>query len=190
MWTGWKSVLVGLFCGVVTCAASMQQSWAQESSTSTASVRHRAGSTTHARPIQRTLTADEGLGVVSAALDPKVRRFDNNDCSHMVHAIYERAGFPYMYASSNDLYDGVQGFREVTYPQPGDVIVWPGHAGIVVRPSHREFFSFMRHGAGVDHYNSTYWMSRGIPRFYRYIKNHPCAGCTSVRASYRRERDE
>jgi hypothetical protein len=25
-------------------------------------------------------------------------------------------------------------------------------------------------------------MGRGQPRFYRYIKNHRCAGCTSVSA--------
>jgi cell wall-associated NlpC family hydrolase len=138
---------------------------------------------------QRTLTVDDGLGVISAALDPKVRHFAGNDCSHMVQAIYQRAGFPYAYATSDDLYEGVEGFLLVLHPQPGDLIVWHGHAGIVVRPSHHVFFSFTSRGPGVDHYDSGYWAGRGIPRFYRYIKNHPCPGC-AVNAAARREREE
>ena len=186
MWFGRKLVLLGLICGVTACT-----SWAQQASGSPRNLnaRHHATTASRTHPTQRTLTADEGLGVISAALDPKVRRHHSNDCSHMVHAIYEHAGFPYMYATSNDLYEGVEGFRRVGYPQPGDVIVWHGHAGIVVQPSHHVFFSFMSHGPGVAHYDSPYWMDRGTPRFYRYVKNHPCAGCTTANASYR-ERDE
>lgn len=185
MWFGWKPVLVAAICGTTVCA-----SWAQQERFSgNSNVRHHATTASRTRPTQHTLTPDEGLGVISAALDPKVRGHHGNDCSHMVHAIYEHAGFPYMYATSNDLYEGVQGFRRVRYPQPGDVIVWQGHAGIVVQPSHHVFFSFMSHGPGVAHYDSPYWMDRGTPRFYRYVKNHPCAGCTTANASYR-ERDE
>ncbi|MFZ0808311.1 MAG: hypothetical protein WAN03_19110, partial [Candidatus Sulfotelmatobacter sp.] len=120
---------------------------------------------------QQTVTADDGLSVIAAALDPKVRRHAGQDCSHLVHAIYEKAGFPYSYANSDDLYDGVDGFVRVSYPQPGDVIVWHGHAGIVVRPSRHVFFSFMRSGPGISDYESRYWTARGKPRFYRYIKN-------------------
>jgi cell wall-associated NlpC family hydrolase len=126
--------------------------------------------------------------VIAAALDSKVRRDGGRDCSHLVHAIYERAGFRYAYANSDDLYDGVEGFRRVWQPQPGDVIVWRGHAGIVVRPSRHVFFSFLNAGPTIDDYRSPYWTARGIPRFYRYVKGDPCAGCTSVNASLRQSR--
>jgi cell wall-associated NlpC family hydrolase len=126
------------------------------------------------RKIDRTLTQDERLSIIAAALDSKVRRNSGHDCSHLVHAIYERAGFPYAYSSSDDLYDGVvEGFRRVTQPQPGDIVVWPGHAGIVVRPSHHVFFSFLTAGPGIDDYHSNYWIGRGEPRFYRYVKGTP-----------------
>ena len=137
----------------------------------------------HVRKPVRTLSSDEGLSVIAAALDSKVRRDGGLDCSHLVHAIYERAGFRYEYASSDDLYDGVEGFRRVWHPQPGDVIVWRGHAGIVIRPSRHVFFSFLTAGPGIDDYRSSYWTARGIPRFYRYVKGDPCAGCISVNAS-------
>lgn len=126
--------------------------------------------------------------MIAAALDSKVRRDGGHDCSHLVHAIYERAGFQYAYASSDDLYDGVEGFRRVWQPQPGDVIVWHGHAGIVVRPSRHVFFSFLTAGPGIDDYQSSYWTARGVPRFYRYVKGDPCAGCTAVNAALRQAR--
>jgi cell wall-associated NlpC family hydrolase len=140
------------------------------------------------RKADRTLSSDDGLSVIAAALDSKVRRDGGRDCSHLVHAIYERAGFRYAYANSDDLYDGIEGFRRVLHPQPGDVIVWRGHAGIVVRPSRHVFFSFLTAGPGIDDYQSAYWAARGIPRFYRYVKGDPCAGCTSVNASLRQSR--
>jgi cell wall-associated NlpC family hydrolase len=128
------------------------------------------------------------LGVISAALDPKVRRYAGHDCSHLVHAIYDRAGFPYTYASSDGLYDGVQGFQRVWQPQPGDLIVWHGHVGIVVRPSKHVFFSFMSAGPGIDDYDAPYWVNRGQARFYRYLKNNACAGCAAVSTTFRRTR--
>jgi cell wall-associated NlpC family hydrolase len=123
------------------------------------------------------LSQDDRLSVIAAALDPKVRHHSGHDCSHLIHAIYEKAGFPYTYASSNDLYVGVEGFQRVNRPEPGDLVVWRGHMGIVVRPSRHVFFSFMSTGPGVDDYESRYWRSRGHARFYRYIKNDPCPGC-------------
>jgi hypothetical protein len=119
---------------------------------------------------ERLLTADDGMAVISAALDTQRRFGSNRDCSHLVHAIYERAGFPYQYASADGLYDGVDGFRRVVHPQTGDLIVWHGHVGIVVRPSQHVFFSFLSAGPGTDNYRSSYWIGRGQARFYRYIK--------------------
>lgn len=135
----------------------------------------------HTRPRKESdhsLNSDERLAVLASALDSKIPRLAEHDCSHLVHAIYERAGFPYSYASSDDLYDGVEGFQRVADPAPGDIVVWHGHAGIVVRPSKHVFFSFLHAGPGIDDYTSRYWRGRGEPRFYRYLKNSSCPGCT------------
>jgi len=132
-----------------------------------------------------TLNQDDRLSLIAAALDAHVRRDSEHDCSHLVHAIYEEAGFPYAYAPSSDLYAGVEGFQRVKQPEPGDLIVWRGHAGIVVQPSKHIFFSFMTSGPGTDDYQSPYWRGRGHPRFFRYIKNQPCAECSSPKPSRR-----
>jgi hypothetical protein len=118
-----------------------------------------------------TLTRDDGLAVVETALDRHIRMHGKRDCSHLVHTIYDRAGFSYNYASSRDLYRGTGDFRRVKKPQPGDLIVWRGHVGIVVDPEQREFYSFLRHGPGIEEYDTQYWKQRGPVRFYRYIKS-------------------
>ena len=115
------------------------------------------------------LTDDDRLSLIAAALDSRVRSTET-DCSHLVHAIYEQAGFTYSYAPSSDLYAGVDGFQRVKKPGPGDLIVWRGHAGIVIKPSQHIFFSVLSTGAGIDDYTSSYWKHRGKPRFYRYVK--------------------
>ena len=117
-----------------------------------------------------TFSADDGLSVIAAALDSKSRTIRRDDCSHLVHAIYERAGFSYKYADSRDLYRGTGEFRRVSHPQAGDLVVWKGHVGIVVSPAQRLFFSSLRHGPGIDAYDAKYWKKRGPVRFYRYIK--------------------
>jgi cell wall-associated NlpC family hydrolase len=118
----------------------------------------------------RTLTPDDGLSVIAAALDSHNQRGPKRDCSHLVHTIYGRAGFPYAYAPSSDLYVGTSEFQRVTRPQAGDLVVWRGHAGIVVDPVQHVFFSAMRSGLGIDTYDAPYWKERGRVRFYRYIK--------------------
>ena len=123
-----------------------------------------------------TFTLDDGLSVIAAALDWRSGRM--RDCSHLVHAIYERAGFSYTYASSSDLYRGTDDFRRVADPQPGDLVVWRGHVGIVVNPAQSVFFSYLRHGPGTDSYDARYWRRRGQARFYRYIKNGSMRGPT------------
>ena len=182
-----KSVTAAVLCGLALCASRAQQA---PRPTGTSNPAPQGAAPNQPRKTIRTLTPDDGMGVISAALDPKVRQFASHDCSHLVHAIYERAGFPYTYADSDDLYDGVEGFLRVQYPQPGDLIVWRGHTGIVVRPSRHVFFSFMSAGPGIDNYESPYWVARGEHRFYRYIKKHPCSGCTSVRAALPRPRED
>lgn len=172
-----KPAAVAVFCSLALCVLSAQQ-MPQDSDNDTP---RKDPPKTHSRKADRALTPDEGMTVIAAALDAK-HRDSAHDCSHLVHAVYQRAGFPYSYASSDDLYDGVEGFRRVSFPQPGDIIVWPGHAGIVVQPSRHVFFSFLTAGPGTDDYHSRYWIERGEPRFYRYIKGDRCAGCTSFTA--------
>jgi hypothetical protein len=120
------------------------------------------------------LSPNEGLAILGAALDSRHHHSDfTSDCSHFVHGLYERAGFPFEYASSSDLYEGSDEFRQVTTPQPGDLAVWHGHAGIVVNPAQHSFFSVLHSGPGVDSYDSPYWRQRGQPRFFRYLKPAP-----------------
>lgn len=171
-----KSTIAAVLCGLALCVSR-----AQEGPTRPFSTTRQGANESQGRKIYRTLTPDDGLSVIAAALDSKVHRYSERDCSHLVHAIYERAGFPYAYASSSDLYDGIEGFRRVMRPQPGDLVVWRGHVGIVIRPSRHVFFSFMRAGPGIDDYDAPYWTSRGHARFYRYVKNVRCTGCVSVR---------
>jgi cell wall-associated NlpC family hydrolase len=119
------------------------------------------------------LSPDDGLSVIATALDAYSQTTRERDCSHLVHAIYQRAGFPYPYASSTDLYDGADDFQRVKRPQPGDLAVWPGHVGIVVNPGQHLFFSRLGRGPGVEAYDAQYWKERGEVRFYRYIKSSP-----------------
>jgi hypothetical protein len=114
---------------------------------------------------------EDGLSVTAAALDSRKRLSAKTDCSHLVHDIYERAGFSYAYASSSDLYAGASEFRRVTRPQAGDLVVWPGHVGIVISPAQRSFFSALSSGWGVEAYDSPYWKERGRARFFRYVKS-------------------
>jgi cell wall-associated NlpC family hydrolase len=171
-------VLVALF-GTLSLYASWGQGQLQTSKTSSAG--RQWSNTSYARNAGQTLSPDEGLSVIAAALDPKTRRYSRHDCSHLVHAIYKRAGFSYAYASSAYLYAGMEGFQRVTHPQPGDLVVWRGHVGIVIQPSRHVFFSYLRRGPGVDDYEAPYWTGRGRPRFYRYIKSDACAGCAHSR---------
>lgn len=188
-----KAVLAVWFCGLAIgvllaqdgprTIVQDQEGQASTKSGQAASKRATDASTRRGRErsSQPGLSADDRLAVIASALDSKTPRYAERDCSHLVHAIYERAGFPYAYKSSDDLYDGVQGFQRVWQPRSGDLVVWPGHAGIVIRPSRHVFFSFLHSGPGTDDYRSRYWKSRGEPRFYRYLKNAACAGCTVAR---------
>jgi NlpC/P60 family len=121
----------------------------------------------------RLLTLDEGLSVLGAALESRAHLGVNSDCSHLVHAVYERAGFPYPYASSSDLYLGISEFHRVPRPQPGDLVAWPGHVGIAISPVQHSFYSALHSGMGVEKYDAPYWRKRGRARFYRYVKAVP-----------------
>lgn len=91
------------------------------------------------------------------------------DCSHFVQYLYEQAGLYYGYAPSRTLYDGMEGFKRVAHPKPGDLVVWRGHVGIVVDPEETTFLSALRSGVKVSSYESHYWKRRGRPHFLRYV---------------------
>ena len=90
------------------------------------------------------------------------------DCSHLVHALYNRLGLSYPYATSRSLYSGIEAFRQVSQPESGDLVVWRGHVGIVVDPSGYRFLSALRSGVRTASYISKYWKRLGRPRFFRY----------------------
>jgi NlpC/P60 family len=148
-----------------------------------------------AHPKVRLATAKEGRAIVTVVLAHEQPAPGAEDCSHLVHEIYERAGFVYPYASSNELYAGSESFARVKNPQPGDVIVWPGHAGIVFDVKHHLFYSVVRTGLETSDYEAPYWRARGRPRFYRYIVgNHAgivtAKSLTATRASENAERQD
>ncbi len=116
----------------------------------------------------RLLSREEGRAVVEAARDQDQATRGARDCSHLVHQTYRDAGFEYQYASSFDLYAGNENFQRVKNPQPGDLIVWPGHVGIVVDPRSHSFYSLVSTGLEAQNYDGPYWRSRGRPRVYRY----------------------
>ena len=121
----------------------------------------------------RPLTAQEGEAIVHAARERDQQGGRKPDCSHLVHEVYTLAGFAYPYASSFDLYAGVEGFVRVAKAQPGDLVVWRGHVGIVVDPEEHSFYSSLRSGLRTEFYDAPPWRARGTARFYRYATAIP-----------------
>ena len=117
----------------------------------------------------RPLTWREGAAIIENARENTSQIDPEEDCSHLVHDIYDLAGLHYTYAPSLDLYRGVDNFERVRTPQPGDLIVWRGHVGLVVDPSEHSFYSSLSTGPKVDTYNSPVWRRRGPVRFFRYL---------------------
>ena len=165
-----------VLCAVVSRASAEQQN-AESSKADHRTIR---GSSEAIAP--RLVSSDQGLAIIGAALESRKPSDSNADCSNLVHAIYERAGFTYSYSNSSELYRGIKEFRRVLHPQPGDLVVWRGHVGIVISPVQHSFFSAMRSGRGVEFYDSPYWQTRGQPRFFRYLK---AASRTQLSASTR-----
>ena len=121
----------------------------------------------------RLLTRQEGRSIVTAAWEQSPSTPETQDCSHLVHQIYLSAGFEYPYVNSTEMYAGNKSFARVKFPHSGDLIVWPGHMGIVVNPLKHSFFSLVSTGLDEQDYEAPYWRSRGRPHFYRYRVENP-----------------
>ena len=114
------------------------------------------------------LSAKQGEALVDFAVESAANLRTQPDCSHFVHLVYSDAGLNYAYHDSRVLRQGVPEFRRVKRPQPGDLIVWPGHVGIVVSPEEKTFFSSVRSGVITESWTAPHWRARGRPRFFRY----------------------
>ena len=132
-------------------------------------VRPASGETHGTRPITKT----ESRKILAAIPTVDVESEPETDCSHLVHDIYDQAGFPYAYVSSRELYIGNANFARVRVPRAGDLIVWRGHVGIIIDPQQHSFFSVVSSGPDTQFYDSPYWRSRGIARFFRYVTHKP-----------------
>jgi hypothetical protein len=143
------------------------------------SVRPASAESSGPRPIART----EGRKILATIPTIDADSESETDCSHLVHDVYEHAGFPYDYVSSRDLYIGSTNFTRVRAPQAGDLVVWRGHVGIVIDPKEHSFFSSVRSGPDTQFYDSPYWRSRGIARFFRYVTEKPLPSGRTLEAT-------
>ncbi len=117
---------------------------------------------------KKLVSRKEGEAIVQATRLHRAQILNKPDCSHWVHDVYAEAGLDYEFAASRELFAGIEAFQRVRKAQPGDLIVWPGHVGIVVDPEDHSFYSSVNSGFSISSYVSGYWKSRGVPRFYRY----------------------
>src|SRR5258708_2972577 len=142
-------------------------------------VRPASAETAGPRPIART----EGRKILATIPTVEAESESETDCSHLVHDVYEQAGFPYDYASSRELYLGSANFTRVRTPQAGDLVVWRGHVGIGIDPKDHSFFTSVRSGPDTQFYDSPYWRSRGSARFFRYMTEKPLPSSQNLEAT-------
>ncbi|HXA84707.1 MAG TPA: NlpC/P60 family protein, partial [Candidatus Dormibacteraeota bacterium] len=114
------------------------------------------------------VSPEQGEALAAFALQSERRVHPKPDCSHLVHLLYARAGLIYRYEDSRVLYRGISDFERMKTPQPGDLVVWLGHVGIVLSPEEKTFLSSVRSGIHTESWTAAHWARRGRPRFYRY----------------------
>ena len=114
------------------------------------------------------VSPEQGQAVADFVLQSGPRVRPKPDCSHLVHLLYARAGLIYPYEDSRVLYRGVEDFERVKKPQPGDLVVWLGHVGIVLSPEEKTFLSSVRSGIITESWTAPHWARRGRPHFFRY----------------------
>lgn len=115
------------------------------------------------------LSADQGQALADFAARSGPAIYPQPDCSHLVYMLYTQAGLNYPYEGSRVLHRGAPDFVRVKTPQPGDLIVWMGHVGIVLSPEDNSFLSSVRSGIISESWTNDYWRVRGRPRFFRYV---------------------
>jgi cell wall-associated NlpC family hydrolase len=164
-----------LLCTAVNCAAQMPRSSDDQSPKDSAQADgttgiHLASASQASRhgSTKGLLSADQGRALVDFAMDSAADLRSHPDCSHFVHLVYSDAGLTYAYQDSRVLRSGVPEFKRVKKPQPGDLVVWPGHVGMVVSPKEKTFFSSVRSGIITESWTAAHWRARGRPRFFRY----------------------
>jgi hypothetical protein len=114
------------------------------------------------------ISPEQGQALADFALQLERHIHPKPDCSHLVHLLYARAGLIYTYEDSRVLYRGTSDFERVKTSQPGDLVVWSGHVGIVLSPKENTFLSSVRSGILTESWTAAHWVRRGRPHFYRY----------------------
>ncbi len=167
--------MTGRFIFVAICLAAASAALGQN-------IRPTSGEEAAPRPIARA----EGRKILATipTVTVGVESESETDCSHLVHDVYQRADFVYDYVGSRELYiGGSTNFTRVRVPQAGDLVVWQGHVGIVIDAKEHSFFSFVRSGPDTQFYDSPYWRSRGIARFFRYVTEKPIRAGRTLEAA-------
>jgi len=167
--------MTGRFILVAMCLATASAALGQN-------IRPTSAEEPEPRPIARA----EGRKILATipSVTIELESESETDCSHLVHDVYQRAGFVYDYVGSRELYiGGSTNFTRVRVPQAGDLLVWQGHVGIVIDPKEHSFFSFVRSGPDTQFYDAPYWRSRGIARFFRYVTEKPIRAGRTLEAA-------
>src|ERR1700730_3723975 len=102
-----------VFWTAVLCVLTVP-AWGQRTTQSTAETsKNQPAIEPSAQPVS-TITSsllvspDEGRVITRVALKSRKSSRPRGDCSHVVHAIYQQAGFPYAYDYYSELEDGSQ----------------------------------------------------------------------------------
>src|SRR5216683_2505297 len=94
-----------LLCVLVAAASAAQPKAQTQEGLADGQRASRADASSHESLSQSLLlNPSDGLSVIGAALESRGRGRSKPDCSHLVHTVYGRAGFPYSYVSSSDRY--------------------------------------------------------------------------------------
>lgn len=87
-------IRVQLLIATLLFALTLGLSWAQEGprQTEISSTVQQGANDNYGRRSDRTLSTDERLSVIAAALDSKTRQFSQRDCSHLVSCDLRTSG--------------------------------------------------------------------------------------------------
>lgn len=103
------------------------------------------------------------------------------DCSHFVYQVLNEARKKVASASnapepqlvdyrSTSTIEDSKLFVSVSIPEPGDLVLWDGHVGIVVNPATGTFIGAQTStGVAEANYLTGYWKDRGVKKFLRFI---------------------